>query len=92
MTKRVDIVSDPTFLTAALEGLEFQKRRIEEQIQQVRKLLRQKDGADGHPAALALPSSSRGRRTLSPEGRKRIGAAQKKRWSEFRKAAADKKK
>jgi hypothetical protein len=79
---------------AALEGLEMQKHRLEEQIRQVRAMM----GAPRRgrpPASPAAPISapgegvpaakSGGKRTLSPAARKRIAAAQKKRWEAFRK-------
>ena len=41
----------------------------------------------GSPDALpAFDAPPRKKRTLSPEARKRIAAAQKKRWANFRKA------
>ncbi len=89
-------VTDPTFLNAALEGLELQKQRIEEQIAYVRSLLgksggrattRKNSAAAGDIAGLvAAPATkTRKKRVLSPAARKRIAEAQKKRWAEFRK-------
>lgn len=88
-------VTDPTFLNAALEGLELQKQRIEEQITYVRSLLGKSGGrattkkgnaAAGDSAGLAAPATkTRKKRVLSPAARKRIAEAQKKRWAEFRK-------
>jgi hypothetical protein len=72
---------DASFLAAALEGLEIQRARIEEQIQQVRRLLATGSGSvDGQGAAGAKKA-----RNLSPAARRRIAEAQKKRWAEFRK-------
>lgn len=78
-------------LEAALQGLEAQRHRLDEQIEQVRRLL----GSRG-PRAQKTTSESesnrpatkgaRKRRTLSAEARKRIAAAQKKRWAAFRKS------
>lgn len=80
-------------LEAALQGLEAQKQRLEEQISQVRSMMGQR--AAGRPVKAAVASNSTGsaasatrdrkRRVLSPEARKRIAAAQKKRWATFRK-------
>lgn len=81
-------------LEAALQGLEAQKQRLEEQISQVRSMMGQR--AAGRPskaskavtavANTASPTArDRKRRVLSPEARKRIAAAQKKRWATFRK-------
>lgn len=76
-------------LNAALEGLEIQRQRIEEQIRQVRSMLGQSRG--GRKAARPEPASSekpaRKKRVLSSAARKRIAAAQKARWAKFRKAA-----
>lgn len=80
-------LQDSSFLAAALEGLEMQKKRIEEQIQQVRVML---GGRAGRPVAggvLALDKPARKRR-LSAAARKRIAMAQKRRWAEYRKKAA----
>lgn len=73
-------------LQAALEGLEAQKARIDEQIRTVRAALGGKS-ASAKPAAEASSggSASRGKRELSAAARARIAAAQKKRWAEYRK-------
>ncbi len=68
---------------AALEGLELQKKRIEEQIEQVRALLGGKKAKSASPAA-AVDKPARKRR-LSAAARKRIAQAQKRRWAEYRK-------
>jgi len=84
---------------AALEGLELQKQRIEEQIRLVRSLVGGKKPRAAAPAAVAeevsdAPSGKkagrkpRRKRNLSPEARKRIAEAQKKRWAAFRKDAS----
>ncbi len=91
MPRTGKIVSDPTLLEAALQGLELQKQKIEQQIQQVRELLRKNGGGIRASSVLETQHSpQRAPRQLSPEARKRIAAAQKRRWSEFRKAAAKK--
>jgi hypothetical protein len=76
---------DPAILGAALEGLEIQKRKIEEQIAAVRSML---GGRTYSAPASSSSASDNGRRTrnLSPEARERIAAAQKKRWAAYRKA------
>jgi len=80
-------LGDNGFLQAALEGLLLQKQRIEAQIAEVRSLLgrhrvssSKASGSGGTKLATA-----RGRRPLSEAARKRIAAAQKKRWAEYRK-------
>ena len=83
---RTDSIRNNALLTAALEGLELQKKRIDEQIQEVRSLLGK--GRRGRP-----PSSNgerRGPSRLSAAARRRIAAAQKRRWAEYRKSAASK--
>src|SRR5438309_7539243 len=59
-------------IDAAIEGFESQKRRINEQIAELRAL------SDGHaPAATEAPK----KRGMSAAGRKAIAAAQRKRWA-----------
>jgi hypothetical protein len=82
-----------TLLTAALEGLELQKARIDEQIRLVRGLL---GGGVKRPvveavAAVVAAAPGKRRRALSVAARKRIAAAQKKRWAEYRKKLAGEK-
>jgi hypothetical protein len=74
-------------LSAALEGLEAQKRRIEEQISQVETMLGRRRGRKpkSEPAE-ARPAVRK--RQLSSAARKRIAAAQKRRWAEYRKRVA----
>ncbi len=74
-------------LSAALEGLELQKMRIEAQIAEVRVLLgkRPPRAPAGAVAAVGGNLAPSGHRRLSPEARERIAAAQKKRWKEYRK-------
>lgn len=73
-------------LEAALLGLESQREKLEEQIAQVRSLLGRKAGRPARSAASSVGiAAASGKRILSPEARKRIAAAQKKRWAAFRK-------
>ena len=79
-------------LEAALQGLEAQRERLDEQISQVRSMMGQRAGrpsrgsaAEASPEGASKSSRERKRRILSPEARKRIAAAQKKRWATFRK-------
>ncbi len=86
MPKGKQPVADHLLLQAALEGLELQKQRIDEQIAHVRSRL----GGSEPRKATAAPAKVavvRKRRELSPAARRRIAAAQKKRWAEYRKAA-----
>jgi hypothetical protein len=78
-------------LEAALHGLEGQRQKLDEQIAQVRSLLGRRVGrppkSNGSEAATAASGAAapKKRRGLSAEARKRIAAAQKKRWAAFRK-------
>lgn len=87
MARRPKNVQDSGLLAAALEGLEAQKRRIEEQISSVRAML---GGQRGRPAAGGAPAAPARKRQLSSAARRRIAAAQKKRWAEYRKKNAGK--
>lgn len=80
-------MDDATLLAAALEGLELQRARIDEQIQKVRSMLGKgglKMAAEA-AAPVKLPVPRKQRRRLSAEGRARIAEAQKKRWAAARK-------
>jgi hypothetical protein len=78
---------DHSIYQAALEGLELQKQRIEDQIKQVKSLLAGKTKtAKAAPAAAKGEVEHKKRRKLSAVARKRIAEAQKKRWAAFRKA------
>ena len=81
MARNSKLVSDQSLLEAALEGLEIQRQRIEEQMRQVRSLLGKRRTATNHEA---MPLR---KRQLSSAARKRIAAAQKKRWAEYRKTS-----
>jgi hypothetical protein len=81
MPRRAKTIRDESLLTAALEGLLLQQRRIEDQIREVRSLLGRRRG---RPPAVV---SGRRPGRLSPAARKRIAAAQKRRWAEYRKSA-----
>jgi hypothetical protein len=81
-------LKDAALLAAALEGLELQKSRIEDQIAQVRSALG-RGGSKKAAAAADAPRAKSGRkRRLSAAARARIAAAQKKRWAEYRKNKA----
>jgi hypothetical protein len=83
-------VANQELLSAALEGLEAQKKRIEDQIKQVQAMLGHRRGRPAsNDSASAKPAATR-RRQLSPAARKRIAAAQKRRWAEYRKREGEK--
>ncbi|MGE5646292.1 MAG: hypothetical protein ACM336_10925 [Acidobacteriota bacterium] len=86
-------VANQELLSAALEGLEAQKKRIEEQIKQVQALLGHRRGRPAsNDSASSKPVAAAGgrRRKLSAAARKRIAAAQKRRWAEYRKREGEK--
>ena len=78
-------------LEAAIQGLEAQRQKLEEQIAQVRSMMGHRRGRaprahSAERSSNAGESGSRKKRVLSAEARKRIAAAQKKRWAAFRKS------
>jgi hypothetical protein len=84
MPRTAKAIRDSSLLAAALEGLELQKRRIDDQIQEVRLLLGKGTGRRGRPPG---SGQKRGPGRMSDAARKRIAAAQKRRWAEYRKSA-----
>ena len=83
-------LANHSLLNAALEGLELQKARIDEQIREVRSMLGQGTARRGRrPAGSAPEKPARKKRVLSSAARKRIAAAQKARWAKFRKATPE---
>jgi hypothetical protein len=80
---RGNSTEDLSTLQMALVGYQIEKQRIEARIQEIQAKLKGKPGA---PAAAEKPEGVK--RVLSPAARKRIAAAQKKRWAEHRKRAA----
>ena len=89
MRRRRSPMDEQSLLNAALEGLQLQRQRIDEQIREVRARLGKGAGRRGRPAAAPGAPKAR-KRTLSEAARKRIAAAQKRRWAEYRKASASK--
>jgi hypothetical protein len=87
MARSAKISGDPILLQAAIDGFELQKERIDQQISQLRILLGKRRP---QPAGAEKPEPHTNgvRRKLSVAARKRIAAAQKKRWAEFRKSAS----
>lgn len=86
MARPSSSLQDPSLLAATLEGLELQRRRIEDQIAMVRGLIGgRKVSVSSSAADNSAPAAPRRKRVLSEEARLRIAAAQKKRWAQFRK-------
>jgi hypothetical protein len=71
---------DNEILAAAIEGFEAQKKRLDDQIAEIRQLL-----TGGKAESAATPEAGRKRRKMSAAGRKRIAEAQRKRWAEAKK-------
>jgi hypothetical protein len=74
-----------TTLQMALVGYQIERQKVEDKIRQIQAQLKGKH--------LAIPSAGPGRkagakRVLSADARRRIAAAQKKRWAEHRKRMA----
>ena len=67
-------------ITAAIDGYELQKARIDSKIAELRSLL----PAGSAPAAAAPEPTMGKRRTMFAAARKRIGEAQRKRWAASR--------
>ena len=77
---------DSSILSAALEGLEQQQRKIDEQIREVRSMLGHRGpGRPAKHAATQTDGPVRKRRSMSASAKRRIAAAQKKRWAEYHK-------
>ena len=74
----------PEIITAAVEGFEQQKRRIDAQIAELRAML--EGGPTETAAAPEVPKGKR--RKMSAAARKRIGDAQRKRWAESKKTSS----
>ncbi len=77
-------------LSMALLGYEQQKAKIDEKIREIKGLLggvsKNASSSRTSPEVSSEPSGQRRRkRVLSAEARKRIAAAQKRRWAEHRK-------
>ena len=77
---------NPAVLQAALEGLQSQRQRVDQQMAQVRSLLR----PEPKKRAATAQAPAKPRPRLSLGARKRIAAAQRKRWAEFKARQAPK--
>ena len=78
---------DLSTLQMALVGYEVEKQRIEDKIRELQARLKGKPASSPADAS-AEPKAAGTKRVLSPAARRRIAAAQKKRWAEHRKRAA----
>jgi hypothetical protein len=75
-------------LQMALVGYQAEKQKIEEKISQIQGQLKGKKVSSPSAPASTSAEKPRVQRMLSPEARKRIAAAQKKRWAEHRRMKA----
>lgn len=75
-------------LEYALHHLERERDEIQTKIDHIRRQLGGRISNSSQPAAPVIPSEPRRKRVLSEAARKRIAAAQKRRWAEHRKAKA----
>lgn len=80
--------SDPATLAMALVGYEIEKQKIEDRIREIRAQLGTGSGARATSAAAKPAVAPNHKRTLSASARKRIAAAQRKRWADHRKKLA----
>ena len=71
-------------LQMALAGYEIERNKIEDKIREIRAQLKGKSA----PAAAGNAEKAPVKRKMSASARRRIAAAQKKRWAEFHKRAA----
>lgn len=72
---------DLTTAQMALVGYEVEKQRIEQKIREIQALL---GGKKAKAVSSPIAEAPRAKRVLSAGARKRIAAAQKKRWAEYR--------
>ncbi|HEY1341473.1 MAG TPA: hypothetical protein VGF59_28375 [Bryobacteraceae bacterium] len=79
-------IDNSELLAAALYGYERQRSELDAKIADIRRQLRGTPSLK--PAATPETAHPRKRRKMSRAARKRIAAAQKKRWAEFRKNKA----
>jgi hypothetical protein len=77
--------SDLSLLQAALIGFQAEKEKIEQAIADLRQRIGSAASMRGIGSAKTERRSRGGRRDLSPAARRRIAAAQKKRWAEYHK-------
>jgi hypothetical protein len=76
---------DLSTLQMALVGCQIEKQRIEDKIREIEASLK---GKTVSSRAAPKPKSAGVKRSLGAAARKRISAAQKKRWAEHRKQLA----
>ena len=85
---RGKLTDDKSTLQMALIGYQLEKQKIEAKIVEIQRQLGGKRTAAPANATSADQPEKGAKRYLSPAARKRIAMAQKKRWAEHRKRAA----
>lgn len=78
-------LEDLTTLQMALVGYQVERQKIDDRINEIQAKLKGKNLSLGSAPAEKKPGV---KRVLSADARKRIAAAQKKRWAEHRKRVA----
>jgi hypothetical protein len=78
-------VGDLSTLQMALVGYQIEQKKIDDKIREIQAQLK---GQHVSSAAASTEKPARTKRQLSPAARRRIAAAQKKRWAEHRKRLA----
>src|SRR5437773_2572124 len=84
-SRKKAVHADPSFLAMALVGYESAKEAIEQKISRIKKMIG--GGGRAISAAVETYTAPRKKRTLSAKARRAISMAQKKRWSDTKKAA-----
>ena len=84
-SKKVD---DLSTLQMALVGYQIEQQKIETKIREIQAQLKGQHVTASSAAAASGEKPARTKRVLSPAARRRIAAAQKKRWAEHRKRVA----
>lgn len=78
--------TDDLTIQMALIGYQIERQKIDDKIRELQGQLKGKRATLPSTDAAEKPATTK--RTLSPAARRRIAAAQKKRWAEHRKRAA----
>lgn len=78
---------DASVLEMALVGYEIEREKIDQKIAEIRARLGRRTGSSKVTATPEAKPAGR-KRILSPEARRRIALAQKKRWAEHRRNKA----
>ena len=80
-------VQDLTTLQMALVGYQIEKQKIDDKIREIQAQLGGRRGP-ASSQSVATKRTAGTKRVLSPAARRRIAAAQRKRWAEHRKRLA----